>query len=83
MRGILLSGAISALFAFLATPALIKILARKGYGQIIRDDGPTTHQVKRGTPTMGGVVIIVTVLLATLLSTTLLEFRLRRPKLAM
>ena len=58
MRGILLSGAISAMFAFLATPALIKILARKGYGQIIRDDGPTTHQVKRGTPTMGGLSLI-------------------------
>jgi phospho-N-acetylmuramoyl-pentapeptide-transferase len=58
VRGILLSGAISALFAFLATPALIKILARKGYGQIIRDDGPTTHQVKRGTPTMGGLSLI-------------------------
>ena len=50
MRGILLSGAISAVVAFFATPALIRILARKGYGQIIRDDGPTTHQVKRGTP---------------------------------
>lgn len=58
MRGILLSGAISALLAFLATPALIKILAKKGYGQIIRDDGPTTHQVKRGTPTMGGLSLI-------------------------
>ena len=58
MRGILLSGAISALFAFLATPALIKILGKKGYGQIIRDDGPTTHQVKRGTPTMGGLSLI-------------------------
>jgi len=54
----LLSGAISALFAFLATPALIRILAKKGYGQIIRDDGPTTHQVKRGTPTMGGLSLI-------------------------
>ena len=58
MRGILLSGSISALLAFLATPALIKILAKKGYGQIIRDDGPTTHQVKRGTPTMGGLSLI-------------------------
>ena len=58
MRGILLSGAISAVVALFATPALIRILARKGYGQIIRDDGPTTHQVKRGTPTMGGLALI-------------------------
>ncbi|NCA26266.1 MAG: phospho-N-acetylmuramoyl-pentapeptide-transferase [Actinobacteria bacterium] len=58
MRGILLSGGISALFAFFATPALIRFLAKKGYGQIIRDDGPTSHHVKRGTPTMGGLVLI-------------------------
>jgi len=58
VKGILLSGAISAIFAFFATPALIKLLAKKGYGQIIRDDGPTTHHVKRGTPTMGGISLI-------------------------
>jgi len=58
VKGILLSGAISAIFAFFATPALINLLAKKGYGQIIRDDGPTTHHVKRGTPTMGGISLI-------------------------
>ena len=58
MKGILLSGAISAIFAFFATPALIKFLARKGYGQFIRDDGPTSHHTKRGTPTMGGLILI-------------------------
>ena len=36
----------------------------KGYGQLIRDDGPTSHHVKRGTPTMGGLVIIAAVLIA-------------------
>ena len=36
----------------------IKFLVRKGYGQFIRDDGPTSHHTKRGTPTMGGAVII-------------------------
>ena len=61
MRGILLSGAIASIFAFFATPLLIKLLTKKGYGQIIRDDGPTTHQVKRGTPTMGGLVLITAV----------------------
>lgn len=58
MKGILLSGGVSALFAFFATPALIRFLTKKSYGQIIREDGPTTHQVKRGTPTMGGIVLI-------------------------
>ena len=58
MKGILLSGAISALYAFFATPALIKFLSRKGFGQFIRDDGPTSHHTKRGTPTMGGLILI-------------------------
>ena len=58
MRGILLAGGISALFAFFATPVLIKYLAKKGFGQFIREDGPTTHHTKRGTPTMGGLILI-------------------------
>ena len=62
MKGILLSGGVSAIFAFFATPALIRFLTKKSYGQIIRDDGPTTHQVKRGTPTMGGIVLITATL---------------------
>jgi phospho-N-acetylmuramoyl-pentapeptide-transferase len=58
LKGILLSGAFSAIYAFLATPVLIKFLTQKGFGQFIREDGPTTHQTKRGTPTMGGLIII-------------------------
>ena len=59
MKGILLSGAISAFLAFFATPFFIKFLTKKGYGQMIREDGPTTHHLKRGTPTMGGVILVV------------------------
>lgn len=58
MRGILLAGGISALLAFFATPVLIKYLSKKGFGQFIREDGPTTHHTKRGTPTMGGLILI-------------------------
>ncbi len=58
MRQILISGALSLLFALLGTPMLIRILAKRGYGQIIRDDGPSSHHTKRGTPTMGGIIII-------------------------
>jgi phospho-N-acetylmuramoyl-pentapeptide-transferase len=58
MRGILLAGAFSAILAFFLSPLLIKVLTRRGIGQVIRTDGPTTHQVKSGTPTMGGVAII-------------------------
>jgi phospho-N-acetylmuramoyl-pentapeptide-transferase len=44
--------------ALLATPLFINFLVTKQYGQFIRQDGPTAHYTKRGTPTMGGVVII-------------------------
>lgn len=58
MKEILLAGVIALIFSFFGTPALIKILARHGYGQMIRDDGPQSHHSKRGTPTMGGIAII-------------------------
>jgi phospho-N-acetylmuramoyl-pentapeptide-transferase len=58
MRQILISGAIALFFALFGTPVLIKLLAKRGYGQIIRDDGPSSHHTKRGTPTMGGLIII-------------------------
>lgn len=48
--------------SLLGTPLFIRLLKRKAYGQFIREDGPTTHLTKRGTPTMGGVVIIVATL---------------------
>lgn len=63
MRTILLAGGVSLLIALLGTPVAIRILAARGYGQIIRDDGPTSHHTKRGTPTMGGIVIIVAAVL--------------------
>jgi len=64
MRAILLAGGLSLLFTLLGTRVAIRVLVAKGYGQLIRDDGPTTHHTKRGTPTMGGLVIIVSVVLA-------------------
>lgn len=68
MRGILISGAIAFLLAFFLTPAFIAFLARRGYGQQIRDDGPKSHHVKRGTPTMGGIVVVLSVILGYLTS---------------
>jgi phospho-N-acetylmuramoyl-pentapeptide-transferase len=55
---ILLSAAFALVVALLGTPLFIRFLVRKQYGQFIRQDGPTAHFTKRGTPTMGGVVII-------------------------
>ena len=59
MREILIAGSIALFLSLFGTPALIRILARRGYGQIIRDDGPSSHHTKRGTPTMGGIIIIL------------------------
>jgi len=65
---ILVAGALALFFSLFGTPVLIKALARRGYGQIIRDDGPTTHHTKRGTPTMGGIIIIFSALISYLLA---------------
>jgi phospho-N-acetylmuramoyl-pentapeptide-transferase len=65
---ILVAGALALFFSLFGTPALIKVLARRGYGQIIRDDGPSTHHTKRGTPTMGGIIIIFSALFAYLIA---------------
>jgi phospho-N-acetylmuramoyl-pentapeptide-transferase len=64
VRVILLAGAIALLFSLFGTPLLIRFLAKRGFGQVIRDDGPTSHHTKRGTPTMGGIVIIVATVVA-------------------
>ena len=59
MRAILLGGGLSLLISLIGTRYAIRILTSRGYGQEIRDDGPTTHHTKRGTPTMGGIVVII------------------------
>ncbi|MFT4084629.1 MAG: phospho-N-acetylmuramoyl-pentapeptide-transferase [Nocardioides sp.] len=64
MRAILLSGAIALLLSLLGTRLAIRQFTRWGYGQEIRDDGPTSHHTKRGTPTMGGVAIVLSSVLA-------------------
>jgi len=68
VKTIVLAGSIALLVTLLGTRLAIRVLVRKGYGQLIRDDGPTSHHTKRGTPTMGGLVIITAVLVAYLAS---------------
>lgn len=53
--------------SLLAGPALIRKLAQLNAGQVVRSDGPETHLVKAGTPTMGGVLILLAIAVATLL----------------
>jgi phospho-N-acetylmuramoyl-pentapeptide-transferase len=59
MRAILLGGGLALLISLIGTRFAISVFTKWGYGQEIRDDGPTSHHTKRGTPTMGGVVIIL------------------------
>ena len=64
MKAVLVAAAISLMLSLLGTPLFIKFLVRRRYGQFIRDDGPTSHHTKRGTPTMGGAVLIGASILA-------------------
>jgi phospho-N-acetylmuramoyl-pentapeptide-transferase len=59
VRTIIITGMVSLLCALFGTPVAIRILKRRGYGQPIRVEGPKTHETKRGTPTMGGAVIVL------------------------
>ncbi|WP_405826209.1 phospho-N-acetylmuramoyl-pentapeptide-transferase [Streptomyces sp. NBC_01390] len=68
MKQILFAGVIGLFLTLIGTPLLIKLLARKGYGQYIRDDGPREHHAKRGTPTMGGIAFILATIAAYFLS---------------
>jgi phospho-N-acetylmuramoyl-pentapeptide-transferase len=60
---VLIAGGVALVLSLLGTPLFIRYLVKRNYGQFIRQDGPTAHYTKRGTPTMGGVVIIVATLL--------------------
>ena len=51
----------------IAGPAVIRMLTRMKVGQAVRTDGPQSHLVKSGTPTMGGVLVLIAIGVATLL----------------
>lgn len=53
------SGGVGFLFALLFTPLWIRFLTRRSFGQQIHEDLPSSHHLKAGTPTMGGVIIVV------------------------
>ena len=62
-----LSAMIALLISFIIGPWVIHILHKNQIGEEIRSTGPETHMKKKGTPTMGGVIILTAVLLPTLL----------------
>ncbi len=55
------------LIAFVIGPVVIRWLRERKVGQVVRAEGPATHQAKRGTPTMGGIIIIACTVVPTLL----------------
>jgi phospho-N-acetylmuramoyl-pentapeptide-transferase len=57
----------SLLVAFVVGPVAIRWLTSLGVGQVVREGGPESHREKAGTPTMGGVIIILAATLSTLL----------------
>ena len=59
MKSILIAGAVALVVSIMLTPYLIRVFSRQGFGQEIREEGPQGHKAKRGTPTMGGVAILV------------------------
>lgn len=58
MSALLVAGAVGLLSTMLGTPLLIGSLRIRGIGQHVREDGPSGHLQKAGTPTMGGITII-------------------------
>src|ERR1017187_4486435 len=67
MLSLMESGGVGFLFALLITPVWIHFLSNRSLGQLIREDGPTTHHAKAGTPTMGGVIIVCAAVLGYLM----------------
>ncbi len=66
LRAIL--GVITALgIALIVGPAMIRRLSFRQIGQVVREDGPESHAIKAGTPTMGGALILVAMIVSTLL----------------
>ena len=57
----------SLLIAFILGPSTIRMLKKFGVGEVVRSDGPGGHLAKQGTPTMGGILIVLPATLSTLL----------------
>jgi phospho-N-acetylmuramoyl-pentapeptide-transferase len=58
VRSVLIATAMGLIISIFLTPLAIRAFRRQGLGQEIRDDGPESHLSKKGTPTMGGTVIV-------------------------
>lgn len=70
MYRVLVAAFVSGFICLVFTPGLIRVLKKKKYGQAIREDGPSAHIAKEGTPTMGGILIIFGTLVGYLVMST-------------
>lgn len=68
-RVILFSIMMSFLISVLLSPVFIPFLKKLKFGQSIREEGPESHQKKSGTPTMGGLIILLAIIITTFLIT--------------
>ncbi len=68
MIAIFTSGGVAILVSGFGTPILLRFLTHRQIGQHIREDGPARHIMKAGTPTMGGIMMIVAVVAGYVLS---------------
>jgi phospho-N-acetylmuramoyl-pentapeptide-transferase len=59
VTSILIAGMVGLMISLFGTPWAIRRIRKRGWGQLIREEGPKAHYEKRGTPTMGGLVILV------------------------
>src|SRR5579863_2266962 len=64
MARVLVAALVALLISLLAGPVFIDFLRRNSLGQTIREEGPEHHSAKQGTPTMGGVLIVVAAAIA-------------------
>jgi phospho-N-acetylmuramoyl-pentapeptide-transferase len=62
MIAILFAATVALLLALIGTPLVITFFQRRGFGQPIREEGPSSHRTKAGTPTMGGAAIVIATL---------------------
>jgi phospho-N-acetylmuramoyl-pentapeptide-transferase len=75
VKTILIAAVVSLLSSILCTPLVVAYFRRRGFGQEIRTDGPQSHLIKRGTPTMGGVAIIGSTVLGYLAAHAIIAIR--------
>ncbi|MCL4442502.1 MAG: phospho-N-acetylmuramoyl-pentapeptide-transferase [Actinobacteria bacterium] len=61
MLGLMVAGGIALIAAVFLTPLLRRWLVSRSIGQYIREDGPSMHRSKEGTPTMGGIALLVAI----------------------